>query len=133
VDRRRLRELLLAVLAAERAPAGEIALLFIGERVMWRINREFRNRAESTDVLSFSYVDEPHAGGQLGEIFVSHVVAARQAREAGCPLPEEIARVAVHGLLHVLGWTHDTTADRRRMTTRQEKYVKQVPIGAAPS
>ena len=123
VDRARLTSLLAATLAGEQAPPGELALTIVSDGTMRRINREYRGIDATTDVLSFSYVGEPHAGGLLGEVFVSPGVAARQAREAGCGLPEELARVAVHGVLHVLGWDHDTPAARRRMLTRQERYV----------
>jgi len=90
---------------------------------MRRLNREYRGIDETTDVLSFSYVGQPHAGGVLGEIFVSVKVAERQAREAGCPLAEEIARLCVHGILHILGYEHDTAAGRRAMFRRQDRYV----------
>ena len=119
------------MLEAERAPAGELSLAFVGDRTMRRINRDFRGIDKTTDVLSFSYVDELHTGGSLGEIFVSPVVARAQAAEAGCSLAEESARLALHGLLHVLGYEHDTTASRRRMLGRQERYLKRHFLEAA--
>ncbi len=93
--------------------------------MMRSINRDYRGHDHTTDVLSFSYVDEPHTGGVLGEIFVSAKVAEGQAQEAGCPLDEEIARLCVHGTLHILGYEHDTSPSRRRMVRRQENYVKR--------
>jgi probable rRNA maturation factor len=123
VDRRRLGALLRGTLDGERAPDGELSLAFIGDRMMRRINRDYRGIDRTTDVLSFSYVGEPHAGGVLGEVYVSAAVAARQAEEAGCPLDEEIARLCVHGVLHILGWDHDSAPSRRRMLRRQERYV----------
>jgi probable rRNA maturation factor len=123
VDRAGLLDLLREALAAERAPAGELCVAFVGDRTMRRLNRDYRGRDETTDVLSFSYVDEPHAGGVLGEIYISPAVAARQAAEARRPLAEEIARLALHGTLHVLGWTHDDAPGRRRMLARQERYL----------
>ncbi|MBZ0268973.1 rRNA maturation RNase YbeY [bacterium] len=130
MDRRRLGALLRGTLHSERAPDGDLSLAFIGDRMMRRINRDYRGVDKTTDVLSFSYVDEPHAGGVLGEVYVSPTVAARQAEEAGCPLPDEIARLAVHGILHILGWDHDTTPARRRMIRRQERYVDRFFRGA---
>lgn len=115
----------MAVLEAERAPEGELALVFIGDRTMRRINRDYRQIDKTTDVLSFSYVDEPHSGGVLGEIFVSPAVARNQAEEAGCALDEEVARLALHGLLHVLGYEHETSSTRRSMLGRQERYLKR--------
>lgn len=99
---------------------------------MGRLNREYRGVDGTTDVLSFSYLEEPHAGGVLGEIYVSPAVAGRQADEAGCPVAEEITRLALHGLLHVLGWLHDTPRDRRRMLGRQERYLDRFWRGAVP-
>lgn len=93
---------------------------------MRRINRDYRGIDRATDVLSFSYVDEPHAGGVLGEIFVAPSYAGRQAEEAGSGLAEELVRLTLHGVLHVLGYDHDTTATRRRMIARQERYLKQL-------
>lgn len=126
MDRSRLRNLLQGTLEGERAPAGELSLALIGDRTMRRINRDYRGIDRTTDVLSFSYVDEPHSGGVLGEVFVSPAVAGEQAREAGCGLDEEIARLSVHGTLHVLGWDHGTADTRRRMLRRQESYVKRL-------
>jgi probable rRNA maturation factor len=126
VDRTRLRRTLAGALAAERAPeGGELSVALVGDRTMRRLNRDYRGIDRTTDVLSFSYLDEPHSGGVLGEIYVSPTVAERQAAEAGCPTAEEIARLALHGLLHVLGWMHDTARDRRRMIGRQERYLEK--------
>lgn len=131
MDRGRLRALVAEALDAERAPAGEMSVAFVGDRTMRRINRDYRDLDETTDVLSFSYLDEPHAGGVLGEIFVSPAVARSQARETGCPVEEEVARLVIHGLLHVLGYDHDTATTRRRMLARQERYVSRHVEGAS--
>ncbi len=123
LSRPELRDLLRAVLAAERAPTGDLAVAFVGDRAMRRINREYRDRDETTDVLSFSYIGEPYSGGVLGEIYVSPAVARRQADELGGSFTDEIHRLCIHGVLHILGWTHDTAPDRRRMIRRQEHLL----------
>ena len=102
-----------------------MSVAFVGDRAMQRINRDYRGVDRTTDVLSFSYLDEPHAGGVLGEIYISPAVANRQAQEAGCDLTEEIARLSLHGLLHILGYEHDTTASHRRMMARQQRYLRR--------
>ena len=119
-------------LKAERAPSGEISLAFVGDRTMRRINRDYRGIDETTDVLSFSYLDEPHAGGVLGEIYVSPAVAETQALEARCNVSEEIARLALHGLLHILGYDHDTGRARRAMLGRQERYLERHYLAGEP-
>ncbi|MDP6461878.1 MAG: rRNA maturation RNase YbeY [Gemmatimonadota bacterium] len=125
VDRGRFRETLLAVLSGENAPGGSVSVSFVSASVMRRTNHEYRGVDSETDVLSFSYLDEPFNHGVLGEIHVCEAVTRRQAAENHCATDEEIARVAVHGLLHVLGYEHDTPESRRKMLRRQEKYLKR--------
>ncbi|GJM43662.1 MAG: hypothetical protein DHS20C21_05040 [Gemmatimonadota bacterium] len=131
IDRDRLRRLLVETLRTERAPDGELSVALVGDRTMQRINREYRNIDRSTDVLSFSYLDEPHSGGILGEIYVSPTVAQAQAKEAGCPFDEELARLCVHGALHILGYEHDTAPTRRKMLARQDRHVKRFFLEAS--
>ena len=133
MDRARLGRLVERTLASEHAPDGELCVAFVGDRTMRRINRDFRSIDRTTDVLSFSYVEESHAGGVLGEIFVSPAVARSQAEGAGCPLEEEVSRLVLHGLLHVLGYDHDTAPARRKMLGRQERYLSRHLDGPAGS
>lgn len=124
IPRARLRRLLLDVLAAERAPQGTLHLEFVSDAVMRRVNAGYRGKDATTDVLSFDYRDEPHAGALLGEVMISLAVARKQSREHRVPLPEEVARLALHGLLHVLGYDHEGSArDHDRMIGLQERYM----------
>ena len=125
IERARLARLLVATLDAEDAPAGDISLALVSDRTMRRLNRDYRGIDTTTDVLSFSYLDAPHSGDVLGEIFVSPKVAHRQAHDTGCAVAEELARLSVHGTLHVLGYDHDTPVARRRMLDRQRRYVER--------
>jgi probable rRNA maturation factor len=123
--RRRLKRLLLETLAAENAPAGDVHLELVSDAVMKRINSEYRGKDKTTDVLSFGYLSELHAGLLLGEILVSPAVARLQAKENGCSVQEEIARLSLHGLLHVLGYDHETPRERRAMLSLQESYLER--------
>jgi len=123
--RRRLKRLLLETLEAERAPAGDVHLQLVPDEVMKRINHDYRGIEKTTDVLSFGYRAEPHAGHLLGEILVSTAVARSQARENGCSVLEEIARLSLHGLLHVLGYDHETPGERRAMLSLQDRYLER--------
>jgi probable rRNA maturation factor len=127
-----LRRLLLSALAGERAPTGTLHVQLVSDDVMRRVNADFRGKDETTDVLSFAYWNEPHAGELLGEVLVSPVVARRQAREEGRPLDEEIARLALHGLLHVLGYDHETARERKHMLSLQEEYIAKHWAAASP-
>ena len=106
------------------APArarGEVTVVLVSDPVVRRLNRRFRGNDKPTDVLSFPA--EHHAGRAgypvpafpegvprptyLGEIIISRGVAARQARAFGHTLATEVRILALHGLLHLLGYDHE--------------------------
>ncbi len=77
---------------------------------MRSLNRRYRGKDRTTDVLSFSLREGTFPRIQpnvLGDIVISVPAAARQAAEAGHPLIREIERLLVHGLLHLLGYDHE--------------------------
>jgi probable rRNA maturation factor len=93
------------------APArarGTMTLAIVPDRRVRRLNRRYRRTDAATDVLSFPS-DEP---GYLGDIVIASGVARRQAREAGHSLRHELRVLALHGLLHLLGYDHERDAGR---------------------
>lgn len=126
LDRQRKRRLsgarLRRVLAdAARAldVSGEVALVLTGDRAVRALNARYRGKDKPTDVLSF-----PGPGGEagLGDIVISVDTAARNAKEYGRTLPQELDILALHGFLHVLGYDHETddgTMDRLEKRLRR--------------
>ncbi|SRR6266567_3441238 len=100
---------------AARLPEGaSVTVRLTGDRELRRLNREFRGLDETTDVLSFATgaaAGEPY----LGDLAVSWPAVQRQAAEYGHPEAVEAALLAVHGLLHLLGWDHEGPAEEREM------------------
>ena len=100
---------------AEVAPAGARGSLTVAVTTDARVralNRRFRGVGKPTDVLSFP-ADEP---GELGDIVIARGVAARQARDRGHSLATELRVLALHGLLHLLGYDHDQDDGRMART-----------------
>jgi probable rRNA maturation factor len=115
----RLRRVLDGAAEALRV-RGEVSLVLAGDRLLRRLNRDYRGRDRSTDVLSF-----PGDGGEagLGDVVISVETARRNARRLGRTLLQELDVLALHGFLHVLGHDHesdDGTMDRleRRLRRR---------------
>ena len=107
----RLRRVLRAAAAALRV-RGELALVLAGGDLLRRLNRDYRGKDRTTDVLSF-----PGEGGEagLGDVVISVAKAERNARGLGRTLAQELDVLALHGFLHVLGYDHeadDGTMDR---------------------
>jgi len=85
--------------------AGELALVIAGDRLLRRLNRDYRGKDAPTDVLSFP---GDGAEGGLGDVVISVETAERNARALGRTLAQELDVLALHGLLHVLGYDHET-------------------------
>lgn len=91
--------------------SASVAFRLTGDAELRRLNREFGREDSVTDVLSFA-----GAGNHLGDVAISWPAVERQAERYGHPQQTELALLCVHGLLHLLGWDHATTAQRKEMT-----------------
>lgn len=100
---RRLRSWLTGLVATVAPEAGSLGVRFCGDRQMRQVNREFRSQNETTDVLSF-----PGEEGHLGDILISVPKAQRQAAAARHTLERELKTLLLHGVLHCLGYDHET-------------------------
>jgi probable rRNA maturation factor len=95
-------------LVADLAPeCDSVGVRFAGDRTMQRLNRDFRGKDKTTDVLSFSGGESPE-GRHLGDIVVSIPTAERQAAARGAALLDEVKLLLLHGVLHCLGYDHES-------------------------
>ena len=110
------------------APArarGGVAIAVVPDRRIREFNRQYRHKDAATDVLSFP-ADEP---GQLGDIVIAHGVARRQARSAGHSLSTELRVLALHGLLHLLGYDHERDNGEMRRLEQRLRRAGGLPEG----
>jgi len=96
----------------------EVSLTLVSDRRMRALNRRWRGKDSSTDVLSF-----PQHGASIGDVVISLQRARRQAREGGWPLAAELRRLLAHGLLHCLGHDHHNRAAARRMASAERRLL----------
>ncbi|MEY4636427.1 MAG: Endoribonuclease YbeY [Acidobacteriota bacterium] len=114
---------------ARWAPAsarGDVSIAVVSDRRMRALNRQFRGQDAATDVLSFPATHVPGVSSFLGDIVIAAGVAARQAREAGHPVSTELRVLALHGLLHLLGYDHDT--DGGKMARAEARLRKKAGL-----
>ncbi len=95
-----------------------VNVILVSDYKIRRLNRKYRKRDRVTDVLSFPFPDSDF----LGEIYISLQRAAVQARRYGCTYSDEVTRLFVHGLLHLLGYDHQTGKDRQVMEVQEKRY-----------
>lgn len=120
----------LAAWLASVAPArarGEVTIAIVSDRRMRILNRTFRGKDYATDVLSFAVGSRESGPGSraelpaLGDIVIAAGVAARQAREHGHTTSIEFKVLALHGLLHLIGYDHDAPDDNGRMARAEAR------------
>ena len=109
------RTVLLALEKLDRLeqPVTELSIAFVDDETMKSLNRKFRKKNKTTDVLTFpaddSYVDPArNTGRPLGDVVISLDQARRQAAEERHSLPTELRYLILHGILHALGYDHET-------------------------
>ena len=112
--------------AAPAVARGDVSIAVVSDRRMRALNRQFRGRDVATDVLSFPATQMPGGSSFLGDIVIASGVANRQARDAGHPVGTELKVLALHGLLHLMGYDHDT--DEGKMARTEARLRKQAGL-----
>ena len=113
----RLREFL-ERLASEVAGGRPFAVCVVSDAVMRGYNRRFRGIDAATDVLSFA----DGAAGRAGDLLISAETARRQARRLGHSAEAELEILALHGLLHLLGYDHEAVHKAARMSREERRW-----------
>lgn len=130
LDADRLARLMRFAVRSEGAPTAALTLLVTDDAQIQSLHREYLDDDTPTDVLAFTTASgeafpmEPGYGNYLGDIAVSWDTAARQGPDAGLSVEQEIAFLALHGLLHLLGADDATDADRVAMHDRQHALLR---------
>ena len=114
---------------AARLPEDEstVAVRLTADEEMQRLNTTYAGEPHATDVLSFA-----GSAGHVGDIAISWPATERQAAEYGHAATTELALLAVHGLLHLLGWDHTSAREQREMTRLTVEALEQSGIVLAP-
>jgi probable rRNA maturation factor len=118
-----LRAAVLAALVLEGRRPGEVAVVLADDAKLRDLNRRWRGLDRATDVLSFGY-DEGGDDAVDGDVVVSLERVREQARRFRVTPGRELARVVVHGTLHLAGLDHQAAAERRRMRAREDRVLR---------
>lgn len=121
---RRLKGAAQKLLRAVGRPDSEISVLLTDDAAIRELNRTHRGKDKSTDVLSFPTEDDE----LLGDIAISVETARRQAAEYDAPLQNEVYRLLIHGLLHVLGHDHHEPAERAAMEAEERRLASAIAM-----
>lgn len=111
---------------ALRLPSASVVVALVSDRRSAALNRRYRGRPYPTDVLSFAAGRSPRGNGFLGDVVISAETARRQARRYRHSLEEELKLLMLHGVLHLLGYDHET--DGGRMKRREHSLRRRLGL-----
>jgi len=114
------------MLRALALPKAELSILLCTDPEIHELNRDYRHKDKPTDVLAFALREGEAghlAGDHLGDVVISVDTAARQAKERKHSLKTEAITLLAHGLLHLLGWDHNTDEEELRMNAETARLV----------
>jgi probable rRNA maturation factor len=114
---------------APRGASGTLTVVVTTDRRIRALNRKWRGLDAATDVLSFPAGDDPGPAPHLGDLVISRDTAARQARHEGHSLGTELRVLALHGLLHLLGYDHERDSGRMVRIERRLRRQGGLPAG----
>ena len=125
VSRVRIGEIAREVLRAERVRNALVSITLVDKRAMARLNASHLGHRGATDVISFGFTRATPTDPVIGDIYICPTVGAENARARGEPVRRELARLVIHGVLHVLGHEHPVNGGRERspMWRRQERLL----------
>ncbi|MDL1888202.1 rRNA maturation RNase YbeY [Nitrospirales bacterium NOB] len=128
LQRGALRKLACHVLEGVVEPQALLSLEIVGDDRMRRLNRMFRRRDKTTDVLAFASREAPGPPTRLlGDVVISLPQAIRQARRHQHGCDREFALLLIHGILHLCGYDHERSqAEARRMARRERDLLRRI-------
>jgi probable rRNA maturation factor len=127
LSRQRTQEIAQSVLRSEKVRNALVSITFLDKRAMARMNKEHLGHAGATDVISFGFTRVAATDPVVGDIYVCPDVARENARARGERVRREVARLVVHGTLHILGYDHpEEDRDKSEMWQKQERLVARL-------
>ncbi|HEY4305607.1 MAG TPA: rRNA maturation RNase YbeY [Gemmatimonadaceae bacterium] len=117
-----------AALRAERVANALVSITLMDKRGIAKMNKEHIGHPGPTDVISFGFSRATATDPVIGDIYISPDVARDNAKASGVTIHEELTRLVVHGVLHILGHEHPESEERMQsdMWKRQERVVRRL-------
>jgi rRNA maturation RNase YbeY len=118
--------LLKVISEGEECEFSFVEVVFVDEKEIVRINKEFLDRDYITDIISFRY-DDNHTNLEIeGTLYCCAQRIAEQAEEYSDSVKEEILRIITHGLIHLVGYDDQSPEEKAEMTRLENKYLKEL-------
>jgi len=108
---------------------SELSLALVDNAAIAKLNKKYRRKSKATDVLSFPAESAANGPGLLGDVVISIDKARQQAQAGGWTLTQEIDRLLIHGIVHLLGYDHERSPKDARVMRALEKKIARAVCG----
>ncbi|HKA32073.1 MAG TPA: rRNA maturation RNase YbeY [Candidatus Binatia bacterium] len=108
---------------------SELSLALVGNDAIAKLNKKYRRKPKPTDVLSFPAETAANGTALLGDVVISIDKAREQAQAGGWTLADEIDRLLIHGIVHLLGYDHERSPKDARVMRALEKKIARAVCG----
>ena len=118
--KREIRKWIGRVIENEGKITGEINIIFSSDAFLLKINNQYLQRNYYTDIITFDYSDDQKVSGDL---FISIDRIRENAKSHNVKIINELMRIIVHGVLHMLGYKDDSEEEKKSMTAKENNYL----------
>lgn len=119
-----LRSWVISTAKNEGFSVGELSFIFCDDKYLHKINLEFLNHDTLTDIITFDYSSEDEIAG---EIYISIDRVNENAKSFNQDTAQEIRRIIIHGVLHLLGYKDKSPEEKTQMTSKEDYYLSLLP------
>ncbi len=121
LDEEGIRQWIDRTIQAEDQQTGTLNFIFCSDDYLIKLNQQYLDHDTLTDIITFDYNDEME--GVSGDIFISVQRVQENATELGVPVSDELHRVIIHGVLHLLGYSDQTDSQKEGMRNKENYYL----------
>ena len=126
VSRENLYNTVRHILQGEGQNNAAVTIVLVDDPYIRKLNHKYRQLNRATDVLSFNLNDELESNSEeLGDVYISVDRAREQAYRYRISMANELHRLLIHGCLHLLGYDHKNSRDRKEMRDKEQFYFRQ--------
>jgi len=123
IKKDKIVDIIKIVLCEENISEAKINIILVDDNYIINLNKEFLNRDATTDVLSFNLEEDPKNQLLEGEVYANLQQIERQANDYNVSFQNELFRVLIHGLLHLVRFNDRTSEQRKIMTEKEDYYL----------
>lgn len=124
IRKKPIERLALYVLRNEATGVAGLNIVFVNDKETTRLHRKFFHHHYTTDVISFRLDDNARRRRVEGEVYVNIDQARRQAKTYNVSVGNEVRRLVIHGILHLVGYDDNTTINKKIMRSLEDKYLR---------